>query len=1358
MNKYQDYFDIDPKYFPCVDESTLRAGVDWRAFFPHETFAKLLVETERVLARQNKVSLWIEGAYGTGKSYAVWVLKNILECPESELEAYFIQHQQELPGDLLTKLQGHKVGGKIVVAHRYASSSIRSDRDLICAVQESVRKALDEAKVAYKGENTLRESAAAWIEDATNKAYLDSLVKSDQYRHAFQGKNADDILVQLKGKGDVHDLMANIFRLAAERGITALNTDMKRLIAWLEDVIEQNKLKALVLIWDEFSEYFKNNAHALTEFQNLVSVCTHKPFYLIIVTHESGSLFSEQNPDWKKLRDRFHRAEIALPENIAFDLIAHALVKKEAAQEEWKKKADNLNSRIAESRIAVARAAGVAEAKLKELLPLHPLAALLLKHIAKSFKSNQRSMFDFIKNAAGNQEIKAFQWFISQYGPQDANPLLTADHLWNFFYERGKDDLAPDIRAVLDAYPRADGRLMESERRVLKTVLVMQAVGQKLGSQVDIFKTTAANLALAFEGTDLENNAVNIANKLVRDEILFNKPLGSGKTMFAAVTAAGDAEQLEKEREFFRNNSKTGVLITQGGLIEVLPLTPAQKLRWKIEAVSSEDFTRKTNLLRNEDVKWRIKAIIGFAKDDAERDALRQLMKDAAAKEEYQDILFIDAMSTPLGAKFDDYVDYMANHKYYLGKDNALATDMETKGKSVLTEWRDAIYNGTFVFYKNGGESPQSIPNGQTAIQELTHAALMKYPFGMDGFTGREMLFGLAGKSNVEKGIKDVPLLSGMAGEREKQSILDAASPKLKENIEAFIAEQIKANGRVSVLEIFEELMGYGFMPANLYGFMTGILLKDYADAKYRWSDGQAAETMTPEKLAESIADAIKHVNQPIRNYREKFIVLMTEAERSFNALTAKVFDLNEASLVAIEATARLVSTKMKEFGYPLWALHDDSGIIGQYLQLVNPQDSNQSDIVAKIGKTALADATLGDRLSDLVTKTNVMNGMRQFLDTFEGGRIVALAKVIGATSELLDDVKRKFDSSEALWLWNQATGEERIRDLILDYEIVEASNGINPPTQSLKGCYEGWRDRLKFVKVPWESLRTEFPTSGRLFEALRDIAQNGNLMAEKRRAFLGDLRANAEDIKSLFNDSTKHFKSVYHIYLDGLGEAEIGAVSSALKNGLFCCEKSEAYRCVSEAVEDAKKNQAKTRLRQKWQEKTGSKTPREWSQHYKTPILCLAPDYEAAKRTFDILNLANPEDAEIEAAEAWLEQAAWLADLSDRVKRDAAFKAQIIGRYAPVLPDAEKMRDLLTEKISAEPYDWFPSPAVKDVLELEAKKRYEAGESDKVTKKIDAMCDAALKVWLKRMVKDNITVGLEILNNPRQPVASATR
>lgn len=70
-NKYEHYFDIDEEFFSAVNQELINEGkVDWRKFFPHETFVKLLKDTYSVLTRQH-LSIWVEGGYGTGKSYAV---------------------------------------------------------------------------------------------------------------------------------------------------------------------------------------------------------------------------------------------------------------------------------------------------------------------------------------------------------------------------------------------------------------------------------------------------------------------------------------------------------------------------------------------------------------------------------------------------------------------------------------------------------------------------------------------------------------------------------------------------------------------------------------------------------------------------------------------------------------------------------------------------------------------------------------------------------------------------------------------------------------------------------------------------------------------------------------------------------------------------------------------------------------------------------------------------------------------------------------------------------------------------------------------------------------------------------------
>lgn len=83
--KYKDFFDIDENYFPCIDDSALNNGVEWIDTYPHKAFIDLLKGAERMLSGTTKRSLWIHGAYGTGKSKCAYALRKILEVPENEL-------------------------------------------------------------------------------------------------------------------------------------------------------------------------------------------------------------------------------------------------------------------------------------------------------------------------------------------------------------------------------------------------------------------------------------------------------------------------------------------------------------------------------------------------------------------------------------------------------------------------------------------------------------------------------------------------------------------------------------------------------------------------------------------------------------------------------------------------------------------------------------------------------------------------------------------------------------------------------------------------------------------------------------------------------------------------------------------------------------------------------------------------------------------------------------------------------------------------------------------------------------------------------------------------------------------------
>ena len=95
---YNDYFDITYKH-PEINQYTISDEIDgWKRTYPHKTFIELLKRTEQMLARstpKNKHSIWIHGAYGTGKSQVAWALRSLLTCSDEEFDAYFDSYSKD---------------------------------------------------------------------------------------------------------------------------------------------------------------------------------------------------------------------------------------------------------------------------------------------------------------------------------------------------------------------------------------------------------------------------------------------------------------------------------------------------------------------------------------------------------------------------------------------------------------------------------------------------------------------------------------------------------------------------------------------------------------------------------------------------------------------------------------------------------------------------------------------------------------------------------------------------------------------------------------------------------------------------------------------------------------------------------------------------------------------------------------------------------------------------------------------------------------------------------------------------------------------------------------------------------------
>lgn len=1390
-NKYKDYFDIDPDYFPAVNPDVIKSNPElWKKFYPHETFIKLIKDIVSVLNRQQKQNIWVEGAYGTGKSHAVLTLKHLLDSTEQETKEYF--ETFNLDQDLLKKFLYVKSEGKIITVHRYASSSIKGDNDLFIAIQESIEQALRDAGIDNAAHGAMKDAVVKYLSDEYNKQYFNGLV-TGPYASLFGGSDADKIIKDLQEYTEDALRERKIFKVANERQIRAFTLDDKGLCEWIRETIRQNKLNAIVFIWDEFTEYFQNNMTALTGFQTMLELSETEHFCFIPVTHKSEALFSAQDTMKNKILGRFVRPRcvIELPENMAFQLMGAAMQKNSdpVIYQEWTEEIlPDLCDRTVNSRVIVGKQTKLNDEQMRGILPIHPYAASLLKHISTSFDSNQRSMFDFIKNDRGD-DTHAFQWFIKNCGPLDDNPLLTIDMLWNFFYDMGKESLALSIRQILDNYPRLSrANLLEDEKRVLKAVLLFQAISFEVRDSVDLFLANEKNLNSAFEGSDLEGKASHIAEKLVRDKILYKKIVGKND-VYSVLIGEMSEDQIEKHKKKYLTKT-TSSLITDGALDEAIELPAALKLRYKLVYAGITDFEQTTKKCMNEAERdgKHLYGVVTFAKDSSERLALSQKITTKLNENPDTPVIFIDCSKTLLGEEqFAEWVEFKAKADYHSGKDKDQSTQNSNYANDVLKNWRKNIKDGEFVYYSKVRLNGETLATEDALMDELCAYNRKIFTNGLECYNVIANMWTLnAARQGAECGLKEE--IAGTFRSSNPNTKLEVAlngawkvqdywtsSPSLnisaiKARLEELMRTKLRRDGRISIRTIFETLSEapYGFMPCNLSAFILGFLLKEYCGGKYTWSDDTTSDELTVDKMKEMIHEILQQEKTPNPRYRDKYIVTMPQEVKAFIDITSKAFGISKSQCTSVEAARERVRAKMRELSFPIWTLDyiiegesidTDVEVVKRLVELYGflannvkeETDMSENDIAIEIGKISLKNASAISDLEKLFTAEKCQIGIKAFLDVYKDGELIKLANAVNDGNQYINVLRSKFAVDAANWVWRKGTAEAVIDSVILEYQIIEESNKCVGTSKSYKDALRAWSGKANNMRLSFSAIKNDVDDLDVLLGYIYEICTTDQLQEQHKQAFLDSMKIFGAKFVDFYNNRQNDvFKKVCDFELTGLSDADKDKVYGAMPMGCFTKDKVGYSNLVAQMVEEQKKGLNSMKLRNIWREKTNTSSPYQWSEQFSMPIFAMLAEQEVTvcRKIFATINSNKADAKDISDAITYLENAKFFDFLSDASQRDKMFVKNIIRDNAVMLSNIAEVKDYLRSHVTDVPYYWFGSPSVQSTLNKMAEAKYNKDGYEIAFQKIDQMSAEDVKKYLKDLIKNNKNVGVEIIKN----------
>lgn len=1392
---YREYFNIDPEYFSQVDKKLIEKKPDlWKKFWPHPTFVQLLKAMVDVLERKQKLSMWVDGAYGTGKSHAVFTLKKLIEASDEETTAYFEKYG--LDNFLCKKLLNQKNEGKILVCHRYGSSDIQSDTDLIVAMQQGIEKALTEAGIENTANTSLKNSLIRFFENEENRQSFDIYAKGT-YKTALGGDTSDSVLKKLREYDEeaLRSLINKIFKVPAVRNGFSMNTG--ELCDWIREVIEKNNLKELIFIWDEFSEYFENNMHHLTGFQQIAELAASAPFCLLIVTHKAEGYFSDGDPDKRKILDRFvSPIHISLPENIAFELMNQAMKKTEDEDKaaKWEKNRASLDRRSQTSRAAVRKAINLTDEDLTNVLPIHPYAALLLQHISIYYTSTARSMFNFIKNDEGEQ-VHAFQWFIDNYDFKSRNPFLTADMLWNFFYETGSQKLADGIKEVLSCYtPKLDKELLEDEKSVLKVILLLQAVSERMTGNRDIFLPNNRNLELAFEGTDLQFTAPKIAMKMLNDHVITRTPLTGDVFSYCCKNNGPNVDSTPFIAQAKQKSTKDMTFMAGSNLRSTIEFTGALRLRYSLAYATLSDFDSEIKKANNPSTagnKLYVVATIG--RDSSESGALKKKIENFFESNRETNAVVVDSSSVLLGES--EYTEFVENYAMALAIANSDIDQRKTyEGYAigVLSNWAKRIKNGAFYVYSRYAPNGERVANIADLFEKLMDIDKFHYPQCLEGtFTsvlntmydanslGAGATCGITEetKGTFRSGNEATKLENALKGawkvpEYWKTSHIYIAN--LKRAVTEIVDEAFDKSDRISIAQIYDVLKAepYGFMPCNLTAFILGFILKEYANGIYSYSDNLTTVPLDTDKLASMISEIIKQENTPDKRYKDKYIVTLTEAERAFNKATCTAFDIPEMFCVSITETRSRIREQMKSFSFPIWVVKyvldgntfktsKDvvSRLIDNYCGIANNKnmdgEKSDNDIALTIGQICIDNPGAAEDLKSVLTKDNCRSGMMEYLKLYDGGKLPSLAGKIGDGGQYINQLQYKFSSDAANWVWNTDTVNAKIDELICEYEIVEISNRILTKNTAFVDTIRAWVDKLSQICIAYSVIKNELGDAKPFYEMLCSLYKQRNLLDSQKKSFLALLQENANTFKQFMAAQSSLFMKACSYYLDDLSEEDAKAILDDDTYGFgssYLLEPDKYTSKVQKAVTAYKNAQKYTQLKKHWLDLTGTDSPYAWSNKYGMPILAMVPDAEMsiARKVFGFINSKTKDEESIATAEDYLSKITYADKLSSKSERDKAFRDVFLGDYTILFDDVDEVIDYLKSHVTESPYHWMGSKEVSVKIKGMANANYVKSGYSEAKQVIDNMPVDQLKDYLKKLIEDNIAVGVEIIKGQK--------
>jgi hypothetical protein len=1387
---YRDYFKINQEYTSCMTRDAINHDArTWLSFYPHPTFVSLLKNLLESLDGGHK-SLWLVGPYGTGKSHAALVLQKLFMDDESRVKEWLEMRKALVSQEVANALMKQRAE-KTLVVFDSGATGIHTPEQFLVRIQNAIIDALKEKGCTIPSMGDLA-AIEARIEEEEASFFKKRDELQGQLAHLTSDiKSAAELKKRLANKDLVSGLLSDVMTVLHARSIY-LNLSAANLVKWVKDALAANGIPKLVFIWDEFSTYLEQNRNELKTFEEIAEAAQEGQFFFMPVTHMNLTAYMAAGSDSaKKANDRFKFCQLDMPTNTALLLAADAIKVTNAAWDDERDKLwHDIQGVVQSYMVNHDQDCQANPMAFKGILPIHPMAAFVLKFLSTVVGSNQRSMFNYLKGEVGTSE---FQTFIAEGGPDITGmQFLTVDYLWRYFIERSDLGLIRDVNDVRAEFAAKAQGLTGVEQRVFKTVLLYSLLGRltnNIGNA--LIQPTVENIVRSFEGDGYINNVKSILEDLQKKHC-FSIINGRCETFHAA----GDNEDLQKKIAQYELQFNEQFLVpkAQPKLASKVN-TFKDKLHFEVRAATPDKALAVCQKQKDQFGEDGNKVLLQFilAKDQEQQLTVGQRAKELAKQMKDFRMLFVVVPELHFCSlkltNWKEYVEQLAHKE--LAVDQAARTNYETQLKLMDGEWLNKLVNNSQKLQviqpnPNGGEPYVEDRQWNTLEDLLKKYLATSFEFFLDSYSGynvnsmQEGGHGLqawakAGidRATAQGAMKNVWLAFDKNGITADDAWF-AANPshplvKLREFCKSRLNNALNGStGTCSIRKmlIYLHRAPFGLLYVPYTAFVMGIAMRDWLNnprQQLQWTNGSMSEKLDIGSLSEMIEAAVRDAgNGAIKN--EKLICRMSKEEKTFIEKAPAMFGTPHLANATVEATLAEIGDRLEKVSdrAPLWVLPDyidqcnepSADVLREIIENVCAAEkiSSKGDQqertarVKKVGELVAAHAGVEDVLRKYIDGEAFDAAFKNHIDK-ACPKLPQLAAAVGdTTGQYCKTVKAHF-ATTASWLWNQQNVDGELGLVCDQYKVVAHMQKLL--ASSVYMSYADAMERLRKAmyeenKIAIAALAGDYP----FLVNFEKLMENANV-ADGMKEFAALFEAQLESLRALFFDPShaiqigvvkKHFAA----QIGALGEAELKDLYAKLSPGAKRTE-SDFKQTVLSEIEAYLKTSTATQLAALWQDRTGAATPDDWAATHKMPVSVLFAEAQDAEAVVRVVAEPSAYQAEVlKAAKARLEKAALVAE--DGLT--TAFAARFVpAKYAALGLDVAALCAELAAKLPGNPNGWtLQGAAFYKAVAAFARGQYAAAFRPKAIEKVKALSDGEVRERLLRLVEENPDVGLKIL------------